>query len=146
MLSASARTALLAALLSGRVCAEIPASSGVVEAPVVPAAPTSRASASPVDPSTAEERSDASVSIGADAGAPARFRACNGDADCLAVPRVGCCHNGWKEAVAASQQDAYAASFVCPEAHPICAMFLVRDTRVPVCDAATRLCTLAPGR
>ena len=77
-----------------------------------------------------------------DTGAPARFRACSADADCVAVPRVGCCHNGWNEAVAVSQKDAYAASFVCPEAHPICAMFLVRDTRVPRCDGATHLCRL----
>jgi hypothetical protein len=78
-----------------------------------------------------------------DGGVPARFRACATDGDCVAAPRVGCCHNGVNEAVAASQKDAYEASFVCPEAHPICAMHIVRDTRTPRCDAATHLCTFA---
>ena len=75
-------------------------------------------------------------------GAPATFRACLSDADCVAVARVGCCHNGWKEAVAASQAAAYAGSFACPEPHPICPMFLVRDDRVAHCDTDTRLCTM----
>ncbi len=74
----------------------------------------------------------------------ARFRACAVDADCIAVDRVGCCHNGWKEAVAVTQKDAYAASFTCPDPHPICAMYIVRDMRQPRCDAATHLCTLVP--
>src|SRR5882672_6915411 len=146
MLLTSARAALLAAtLFAGRACAETPASSGVVVAPVASAAPATPDASAPADPSTAVTSGDASASGGAvDAGAPARFRACNADADCVAVPRVGCCHNGWNEAVAISQRDAYLASFVCPEAHPICAMFLVRDARVPQCDGATHLCTLVP--
>ncbi len=143
MLSTPARTALLAAgLFSGRACAETSPSSGVVVAPI---APPPNPSAPAVDPSTAPASSDASVAGDGEAGetgAPASFRSCHSSADCVAVPRVGCCHNGWNEAVAASQRDAYAASFVCPEAHPICAMFIVRDTRVPECDAATHLCTL----
>ncbi len=143
MLPTSARTALLAATLSmGGACVEASPSSGVVVAPIAP--PPSPSSAA-VDPSTAAPSRDASPASGdatGEAGAPVRFRACNVDADCAAVPRVGCCHNGWNEAVAVSQRDAYAASFVCPEAHPICAMFIVRDARVPRCDAATHLCAL----
>jgi hypothetical protein len=149
MLLTSARTALLvAAVLAAVGCAGAPASSGVVVAPL---APSSTASTPTVDPSTAPASGDASVAVGdaapptgkpGDAGAAARFRACSADVDCVAVPRVGCCHNGWNEAVAVTQKDAYAASFVCPEAHPICAMFLVRDTRVPQCDGATHLCGL----
>jgi hypothetical protein len=64
------------------------------------------------------------------------------DADCIVVPRVGCCHNGWNEAVSSSQRAAYAASFTCPNAHPLCAMFIVRDTRAARCDAASHLCTM----
>jgi hypothetical protein len=78
----------------------------------------------------------------ADAGAAAQFRACTLDSDCVAVDRVGCCHNGWKEAVAAGQKDAYAKSFTCPEANPMCPMYLVRDPRVPLCDNAAHLCTM----
>jgi hypothetical protein len=87
---------------------------------------------------------DANANAGA-VSAPARFRSCSNDSDCIAVPRVGCCHNGWKEAVAVSQKDAYAASFVCPDAHPICAMILVRDTRVPRCEPSSHLCELIGG-
>ncbi|HTB77625.1 MAG TPA: hypothetical protein VK762_30485 [Polyangiaceae bacterium] len=143
MLPTSTRTAVIVALFAGPACAEAPGSS-VVEAPVLPVAPPS-ASATQVDPSTAATSADASAPApgGAiEAGAPAKFRACSADADCVAVPRVGCCHNGWNEAVAASQKDAYATSFVCPDAHPICAMFIVRDARVPRCDPAAHLCTL----
>lgn len=144
MLPTSARFALLAAapLLSGPACAEEPASPAVV---LIPAAPRSSASAPTVDSSTAATSGDARVPSPAvvdDAGVPAEFRACNADTDCVAVPRVGCCHNGWNEAVAASRRDAYAASFVCPEAHPICAMVIVRDARAAHCDAASHLCTL----
>jgi hypothetical protein len=60
----------------------------------------------------------------------------------VAVDRVGCCHNGWKEAVAMSQKDAYARSFTCPQAHPICPMFIVQDRRTPRCDAASHLCAM----
>ncbi len=148
MLLTPARTALLVAAVVAVGCAGAPASSGVVVAPLAPSSSTSTPT---VDPSTAPASSDASVTVGdgaspvgkpGDTGAPARLRACSTDADCVAVPRVGCCHNGWNEAVAVSQKDAYAASFVCPEAHPICAMFLVRDTRVAQCDGATHLCGL----
>jgi hypothetical protein len=128
----------LAALALSAACAEPSPPGGVVVAPTATAG---------VNPSS-DASSDAAGGPGVAGpappgdGAPARFRACAIDADCVAVPRVGCCHNGWNEAVAASQKDAYLASFVCPDPHPICAMFIVRDTRVPRCDAGTRLCTL----
>lgn len=115
----------------------------MVVAPTMPAP-----SASPA-PLTSSQNDAPSVPLdagetanGDDAGAPARFRACGADADCVAVPRAGCCHNGWKEAVAASQKDAYATSFVCPDPHPVCAMYLIRDAREARCDRATRLCTM----
>ncbi len=111
---------------------------------------TTEASAAPAV-ATLTESPEASASLGAnstatatgdDAGVPARLRGCSTDTDCIAAPRVGCCHNGWLEAVAASQKDTYAASFVCPEPHPICPMYLIREARVPRCDRATRLCTM----
>jgi len=77
-----------------------------------------------------------------DAGAAAQYRACTLDSECVAVDKVGCCHNGWKEAVATSQRDAYAKSFTCPHANPICPMYIVQDGRVPLCDNGTHLCTM----
>ncbi|MDP9149985.1 MAG: hypothetical protein M3O36_08615 [Myxococcota bacterium] len=74
--------------------------------------------------------------------AAAAFRSCTADDDCVAVDRVGCCHNGWKVAVASSQRGAYLRSFTCPDPHPICAMYIVRDQRVPRCDIATKRCAL----
>jgi hypothetical protein len=64
------------------------------------------------------------------------------DSDCVAVARVGCCDNGWKEAVATSQKDAYAASFKCPDPHPICPMYKAQDARVALCENTSQLCTM----
>jgi hypothetical protein len=77
-----------------------------------------------------------------DSDAPERLRVCAADVDCVAVDRVGCCHNGWKTAVAAAQEDAYTKSFACPDPHPICPMYLVRDDRAAACDASHHLCVL----
>lgn len=73
---------------------------------------------------------------------PEHFRGCRADEDCVAVPVVGCCHNGWKTGVSRAMEDAYARSFVCPTERPICPKYLVRDTRVPRCNASTQLCEL----
>jgi hypothetical protein len=151
MLHGSARMALLPLALGGFAFAAFPvvacvdtSPAGVVVAPIASSSPSnvSGVMSQGVDAALPDASPDPGAP-GADAGgAPARFRACSVDADCVAVPRVGCCHNGWNEAVAASQKDAYKASFVCPDAHPVCAMFIVRDTRAPQCDPAAHLCTL----
>jgi hypothetical protein len=115
----------------------------MVTAPTAPSTSAAPAAATPPQDEEPTALADAaSAASDDDAGAPARFRACAADRDCVAVPRVGCCHNGWKEAVAEAQKDAYAASFVCPDPHPVCAMYLVRDAREPQCDRATRLCKM----
>jgi hypothetical protein len=78
-----------------------------------------------------------------DAGLDPRYRACRVDGDCVAVPRAGCCHNGWKEAVASSQKDAYEQAFACTRTpRPICPMYIVRDARVAKCDPHAHLCVL----
>lgn len=74
------------------------------------------------------------------------FRGCREDEDCVAVPVVGCCHNGWKASVSREMQHVYAHSFVCPTARPICPQYLVRDTRAPRCNASTQLCELVPAQ
>jgi hypothetical protein len=73
---------------------------------------------------------------------PASFLSCAVDGDCVAVRRNGCCNNGYKEAVNASAVAAYQASFACPEAHPICPMFRIRDARTPACNADRHECEL----
>jgi hypothetical protein len=74
---------------------------------------------------------------------PAQYRACRSDADCVAVTRAGCCSNGWKEAVAVSQKDAYARDLACTtKPRPMCPMYIVNDARVAKCDPQAHLCTM----
>ncbi len=70
------------------------------------------------------------------------FNACKTDADCVAVPRVGCCNNGWNQAVNKSEVDAYEQSFECPDQHPICPLYVVDDTRVALCNVGTQRCEM----
>ena len=97
--------------------------------PAASAAPV--ASASPTPLKTAPPDED-----------DAKFRTCATDIDCVAVERVGCCHNGRMVAVAATSRDAYAASFTCDKARPICPEYRISDTRVPYCDAASHACSM----
>jgi hypothetical protein len=72
-----------------------------------------------------------------------QFRTCQADADCVAVPRAGCCHNGWKEAVAVSQTDAYEKANACAKSpRPVCPMYIVRDARFARCEPQSHLCTM----
>jgi hypothetical protein len=142
----SALLALLAVSPTVAACVES-SPSGVVVAPLSSTSASSLTLPAPDASTDAALDDDASAPAPApmgdgDAGAPARYRACKVDADCVAVPRVGCCHNGWNQAVATTQKSAYTASFTCPDTHPICAMFIVRDTRTARCDATSHLCTL----
>jgi hypothetical protein len=67
------------------------------------------------------------------------------DDDCVAVPLVGCCHNGWKTSVSREVQDEYESSFQCPTERPICPMYLVKDMRVPACDQVMHVCEMVPA-
>jgi hypothetical protein len=101
-----------------------------------PPAPSGPASAAP-------PMASAGPGADVDAGVAAQFRTCQKDADCVAVPRAGCCHNGWKEAVAASQRDAYEKANACTiTPRPVCPMYIVRDPRIAKCDAQSKLCVL----
>jgi hypothetical protein len=153
---AGARCALgvalaFAAVVSPCACAQPSQSPPVVAAPSasdVPAAATVATPASAMGaPSSAPAASapPASATFPAPSSSvPAQYRACASDADCVAVPRAVCCNHGWKEAVAATQKDAYARDFACKEVpRPMCPMFMVRDARVAKCDAQQRLCVMA---
>ena len=138
--------AVLAALALG-ACAQTSQNPATVTAPVVTGTVTSAsvpAVAASQPTATAPEAPAASAP---DEGTPAAgpttlFRTCQVDTDCVAVDRVGCCHNGYKEAVAVSEKDAYAHSFTCPQAHPVCPMFIMRDMRVAQCDTAAHRCAM----
>ena len=133
--------AVLVVLFLPAACTGMSQPSNMVVAPTMPGASATSAAA-PLDDAAEPPVAFDAGAPDDDAGAPSRFRGCGVDADCVAVPHVGCCHNGWMEAVAASQRDAYASSFVCPNPHPICAMHLIRDTREAKCVRATGLCTM----
>ena len=146
--------------LASAACAQPSQSPAVVTAPSAsptPAGTTPAPSAAPV-PAAATSTPVASASAAAaspeggavlgpgaaDAGVAAQFRACQSDADCVTVPRAGCCNNGWKEAVAASQKDAYAKAYACTRTpRPMCPMYIVRDTHIAKCDTQQHLCVLA---
>jgi len=128
-------------------CAQTSQQPAAVTAPVAsaaspdPRAPPVTATAEPAA-APAPEAGAAAASDG-DGGPGAQFRSCNADADCVAVPRAGCCHNGWKEAVNVSQKDAYEQANACASTRrPICPMYMVRDTRVARCNAQSHLCEM----
>ena len=140
--------ATLAAIACAQTSQPPPSTTAPVVSASVAADPTVVASAAPPGvapvPTPAPTTSQAvEAASGGDGGAGAQFRACKADADCVAVLREGCCHNGWKEAVAVSQTDAYRQANACTRsARPICPMYIARDARVARCDPQSRLCTM----
>jgi len=97
-----------------------------------------------------DDAADADTSAAMDGGddgaddAHADWYSCADDSDCVAVPRVGCCREGWMEAVNRQEADAYEASYTCPEPRPICPQIRVIDSRVPECDRSSHACTMVP--
>ncbi len=68
---------------------------------------------------------------------------CSVDDDCVAVPRGGCCQNGWNEAVNKHHTKAYANATKCTlNPRPMCPMYMVHDTRVAQCDTAKKQCKM----
>jgi hypothetical protein len=72
----------------------------------------------------------------------ADFYSCTVDSDCIAVPRVGCCPTGHKEAVNKQSADTYKNSFVCEKTRRICPMYRILDRRQPVCGTTSHKCEL----
>jgi hypothetical protein len=73
---------------------------------------------------------------------PPEVLACTTDAECVAVDRNACCPDGTKEAITAMAVEAYRASFQCPNAHPLCPMDRVLDTRIAECSNANHTCEM----
>jgi hypothetical protein len=104
------------------------AASGEVPPPP-PATPPTASSASPAGDANAD------------------FFSCGADSDCAAVAKVGCCQNGYLEAVNKQSASAYRASFVCDKKRPICPMYRIADKRLPVCESTSHKCEmLAPDQ
>jgi hypothetical protein len=78
---------------------------------------------------------------GADAALP-DFYACADDSECVAVPKVGCCLNGYKEAVSKASAEAYKLSFTCPNPNQMCPQILVNDARIAECSNETHKCEM----
>ncbi len=128
-------------------CAQTSQQPAAVTAPTASAAApdVSTQTAGTPEPAVAASAPEAgpAATTDVDGGLAARFRSCNADPDCVAVPRAGCCRNGWNEAVNASQKDAYEQAYACTRTpRPICPMFMVRDTRVARCNAQSHLCEM----
>ena len=71
------------------------------------------------------------------------FAVCSDDTDCVAVAQAGCCNNGWLAAVSSCAVDSYDSANACTQPQPvICPMYMVNDTRVPLCNGDTKVCEL----
>jgi hypothetical protein len=145
--------AVASAVLVVAGCAQTSQSPGTsapiatVDPPAVVSAVAEPAVTSPPspDPSSVRTADDAGpvMTPNRSGGVSSQFRSCQVDAECVAVPRAGCCHNGWNEAVAVSQTDAYERANACARSpRPVCPMYLVRDPRVAHCEPETHLCTM----
>jgi len=69
---------------------------------------------------------------------------CTRNTDCVAVPRGGCCNNGWLEAVNAQKVEAYRQASRCIARNVMCTHLMVNDQRVPHCSTTTHLCEMIP--
>lgn len=93
------------------------------------------------------ERPSITAGSSPDAGGPdgavtPEYLACAADADCIAVERAGCCHNGYKDAVNAHLVEQYLAANACQDPHHMCPMFRIVDKRVARCQTSLKRCVL----
>lgn len=72
----------------------------------------------------------------------ASITSCKVDDDCVAVPRGGCCSNGWMEAVNKHHVRAYENATKCTVHNMMCPMYMVHDTRVAQCNTGTNKCEM----
>jgi len=76
------------------------------------------------------------------AASKADYVSCNMDSECVAVPREGCCHNGYKDAVNRDKLDSYRQANTCKIKNVMCPQFLIDDKRTPVCNATSHQCEM----
>jgi hypothetical protein len=70
------------------------------------------------------------------------YLSCTVDSECLAVPREGCCHNGYKDAVNKDRIPEYRQANACKMKNPMCPQFIVDDKRVALCNASSHQCEM----
>ncbi len=91
------------------------------------------------------DSTDEGASSAADQDLKKSIQACSADDDCVAVPKGGCCDNGWLEAVNKHHVKQYENATKCTaNPRPMCPMYLVHDTRVPACVA--NKCTMVDAK
>jgi hypothetical protein len=92
---------------------------------------------------TTGDASEEPASESQDAELRKSLTSCNVDSDCVAVPRGGCCDNGWKEAVNKHHTHAYANATKCTVSPPpFCPLYMVLDRRVAQCDTHAKQCKM----
>lgn len=91
-------------------------------------------------------KTDSSALVSKEAGgkksAVPEYLACSANSDCVAVPKAGCCNNGYKAAVNRNFVEQYKAANACKEQGVRCAQFLVNDTRVASCNTEAKQCEM----
>jgi len=75
-----------------------------------------------------------------------QFDQCSEQRDCVAVQEGGCCPHGRKVAVNRDQVEAYRESSRCTVQNQVCAMYLINDQRVAICNTAGRCEMVQPGQ
>lgn len=81
-----------------------------------------------------------------DANGSPEWDRCEVDTDCTAVPRVGCCEDGWKEAVNKTRVAEYSTSFDMSTCATTCPPFVIEDKRQPLCNHDKGRCEMVEIR
>jgi hypothetical protein len=93
------------------------------------------------------DATDEGSSSSADEDLKKSITSCNTDDDCVAVPKGGCCDNGWLAAVNKHHTKAYENATKCTEVpHPMCPMYMVHDTRVAECNTSKKQCEMVDAK
>jgi hypothetical protein len=71
---------------------------------------------------------------------------CSRDSDCIAVPRGGCCQDGWKEAVNKNKVIQYTNQFDDLVCTAFCPAIVIRDDRAALCNSDKGRCEMVENR
>lgn len=74
------------------------------------------------------------------------YLTCTVDSDCVAVPKAGCCNNGYKDAVNKDKIEAYRAANACKLRSVMCPQFIIEDKRIAGCNRQSHQCEMVEPR